>query len=87
MNRFFRADSGYSNNAVFKALAAATVKYTIVLKDNIGRYVRKLNCDHLVWGKTKIEFFGSNECEVSMGLYPIKRFGKFPSSFLKKKKR
>ena len=56
MERWFRADSGYSTNDVFAALHTAEAKYTIVLKDNIGRHVRNINRDHLDWQKTEIEF-------------------------------
>jgi len=86
MNRYFRADSGYSNRAVFSSLIAAEAKFTIVLKDNIGKHVRSLNIDHLSWKKTNLIFFGSNECEVSMGLYPIKDLGSLRVVFLRRKK-
>lgn len=86
MERWFRADSGYSKNTVFAALQAAEVKYTIVLKDNIGRYVRGKNRDHLNWEETDIEFFGSNECEIAMGLYPIKSLGNLRVVFIRRKK-
>jgi hypothetical protein len=86
MERWFRADSAYGTIAVFEALKAAKVKYTIVLKDNIGKYVRKKNLDHLCWEKTEIEFFGSNECEIAMGLYPIKSLGNLRVVFIRRKK-
>jgi hypothetical protein len=86
MERWFRADSGYSKNIVFEALQAASVKYTIVLKDNIGRYVRNKNRDHLEWKKSEIEFFGSDKCEISMGLYPIKKLGNLRVVFIRRKK-
>ncbi len=86
MERWFRADSGYSSNVIFGALKTAEVKYTIVLKDNIGRYVRNKNRDHLNWKKTEIEFFGSNKCEISMGLYPLKSLGNLRVVFIRRKK-
>jgi len=91
MERWFRADSGYGKNAVFQALQVANVKYTIVLKNNIARYVRNKNRDHLDWKKTNIEFFRSstslsNECEISMGLYPIKSLGNLRVVFIRRKK-
>jgi len=86
MERWFRADSGYSKNVVFAALKAAGAKYTIVLKDNIGRYVRNKNRNHLEWKKTELEFFGSSDCEISMGLYPLKSMGNLRVVFIRKKK-
>ncbi len=86
MEKYFRADSGYGKYAVFAALKAAEVKYTIVLKENIGRYVRKKNKDHLVWTKTSIEFFNSNKCEIAMGLYPLQNLGNLRVVFIRKKK-
>jgi hypothetical protein len=86
MEKYFRADSGYGKQAVFAALKAAGVKYTIVLKENIGRYVRKKNRDHLVWTKTTIEFFNSNRCEMAMGVYPLQNLGNLRVVFIRKKK-
>lgn len=87
MNRYFRADSAYSKHVVFKALEAANAKFTIVLKDNIGRYVRKKNKNLLSWRKTNLYFFDSSECEVAMGLYPIKQFGTFRVVFIRAPKK
>ena len=86
MEKYFRADSGYGKQAVFAALKAAGGKYTIVLKENIGRYVRKKNRDHLVWTKTTIEFFNSNRCEMAMGVYPLQNLGNLRVVFIRKKK-
>lgn len=86
MDRYFRADSGYGKNAVFAALKAAQVKYAIVLKENIGRYVRRKNRDHLVWRKTDIQFFNSNECQMAMGIYPLQNLGNLRVVFIRKRK-
>lgn len=72
MQRWFRADSAYGKTAVYEALRAKGVKFTIVLRDNLGRYVRKRNPE-LLWRKTKLKFFNSDNCEVAMGLYPLNR--------------
>ena len=86
MEKYFRADSGYGKHAIFSALKAAGAKYTIVLKENIGRYVRKKNKDHLIWTKTSIEFFNSNKCEMAMGIYPLQNLGNLRVVFIRKKK-
>lgn len=86
MEKYFRADSGCGKNEVFKALGIKKVKFTIVLKENIGRYVRKKNKDHLVWENTSIEFFNSNRCEMAMGLYPLQNLGNLRVVFIRKKK-
>lgn len=72
LEKWFRADSAYGKNAVYEALKSKGVRFTIVLKENIGRYVRGKNQDHLCWKKTKLEFFKSKNCEIAMGLYPVK---------------
>jgi len=86
MERYFRADSGYGKYAVYAALKAARVKYAIVLKENIGKYVRRKNRDHLVWTKTQIEFFNSDKCEMAMGLYPLENLGSLRVVFIRTKK-
>jgi hypothetical protein len=86
MEKYFRADSAYGKNVVFMALKAAGVKYAIVLKENIGRYVRNKNRDHLIWKETKLEFFNSNECEMTMGLYPLKNLGNLRVVFIRRRK-
>jgi len=83
MSRWFRADSAYSKHAMFKALEVKNVNFAIALKDNIGSYVRKKNKNLLTWKKTKLRFFDSNECEVAMGLYPIKGLGNFRVVFIR----
>ena len=84
MERYFRADSAYGKNAVFSALKAAGVKYTIVLKENVGKYVRRKNT--LMWRKTDLIFFGSNQCQISMGFYPLENLGNLRVIFIRKRK-
>jgi hypothetical protein len=86
MERYFRADSAYGKHEVYAALEAAKVKYTIVLKENIGRYVRKENKGHLDWVKTQIIFFDSSECETAMGLYHLENLGTRRVVFIRAKK-
>jgi len=86
MDRFFRADSAYGSHAVFRALRAAESKFTIILKENIGKYVRKKNRNLLNWKKTELEFFNSKDCEMSMGLYPVKGLGSLRVVFIRLRK-
>lgn len=83
MDRYFRADSAYSKHAVLKALEVVQVKFAIVLRENIGRYVRSKNS--LIWEKTEMSFFGSDECEVAQGDYPVKSLGSFRVVFVRKR--
>ncbi len=83
MDRWFRADSAYSKHVMLKALEINKVSFAIALKDNIGSYVRKKNKNIITWKKTKLRFFDSDECEVSMGLYPIKSLGSFRVVFIR----
>lgn len=86
MNRFFRADSGYSNQKIYSALRAAEAKFTIVLKENVGKYVRKKNRAHIKWKKTDLYFFGSKDCEVASGVYPVQGCGNLRVVFIRRKK-
>ncbi|MBT6472223.1 MAG: transposase [Candidatus Marinimicrobia bacterium] len=63
------------------------VSYAIALKDNIGAYVRRKNKNLITWKKTKLQFFDSNECEVAMGLYPIKNLGNLRVVFIRAPKK
>lgn len=83
LDRWFRADSAYSNFKVFEALKAAEINFAIALKENIGSYVRKKNKHLLTWKKTKLRFFESNKCEVAMGIYPIKKLGNLRVVFIR----
>lgn len=82
---WFRADSAYGNRQVFSALKAKGVKFAIVLKENIGRYVRQKNKHSLVWRKTNLEFFNSKNCEVATGVYPLKSQGTLRVVFIRTK--
>lgn len=83
MNRWFRADSAYSKFTMLQALHLKNVNFAIALKGNIGRYVRKKNKNLLTWKKSKLRFFDSNECEMAMGLYPIKKLGTLRVVFIR----
>ena len=74
MKRYFRADSAYGRVSVYNELINANVNFAIVLRENLGRHVRKmlLNQHSMKWLKTRTIFFDSNECETACGLYPIK---------------
>lgn len=74
LNRYFRADSAYGRVTVYNELINANVKFAIVLRENLGKHVRKMlmNKNSMKWVKTEINFFDSNECETACGLYPIK---------------
>jgi hypothetical protein len=74
MRRYFRADSAYGRKSLYDELINANVNFAIVLRENIGRFVRKMsmNKHSMKWYKTGINFFDSDQCEVSSGLYPIK---------------
>jgi hypothetical protein len=83
LERWFRADSAYGSFKIFEALQVKNVKFAIVLRENLARYVRKKNANLLNWKKTKLRFFNSSECEVAMGHYPIKQLGELRVVFLR----
>ncbi len=86
LERWFRADSAYGKQEVYKALQAKGAKFAIVLRDNISRYVRKKNRNMLNWEKTELEFFKSKECEIAMSHYPIKSLGEMRVVFIRARK-
>lgn len=86
LEKWFRADSAYGKQAVYEALQAKQVKFAIVLRENIARYVRKKNLDLLNWKKTSLMFFNSNNCEMAMGHYPLKNLGNLRVVFIRTKK-
>ena len=83
LERWFRADSAYGKNKVYEALQAAQVKFTIVLRENVARYVRKKTRESLDWKETDIHFFGSDNCQIAMSIYPVKNLRVV---FIRKKK-
>ncbi len=87
LNRYFRADSAYGKHVVYEALEMADAKFAIVLRSNIGKYVRDKNKNLLTWKKSNLYFFDSKDCEVAMGLYPIKRLGNFRVVFIRAPKK
>lgn len=74
MSRYFRADSAYGRVTVYNELINANAKFAIVLRENLAKHVRKmlLNKNSMKWVKTEVNFFDSDECETSCGLYPMK---------------
>ena len=74
MKRYFRADSAYGRASVYNELLNANVNFAIVLRENLGKHVRKmlLNQHSMKWVKTEINFFDSSECQTACGIYPIK---------------
>jgi hypothetical protein len=87
LERWYRADSAYGTWKVFSSLMIKQVKFTIVLKENIGKYVRKKNQSTLEWRKTKTIFFDSEKCEVATGVYPLKRLGSLRVVFIRAPKK
>lgn len=87
LERWFRADSAYGAHKVYEALQVKGVKFAIVLRENIGRYVRAKNQNLLEWRRSKTRFFDSDECEVAMGLYPVKQLGQLRVVFIRAPRR
>lgn len=86
LERWFRADSAYGKQENYRALQAKGVKFTIVLRENVGAYVRRRNRSLLAWKKTKLEFFKSKDCEVAMSHYPVKSLGELRVVFIRTKR-
>lgn len=87
VNRYFRADSAYAKNIVYEALKAAKTKFTIVLNESVAKTLRDKNKNFLKWKKSNLYFFGSDDCEVAMGLYPIQDVGNFRVVFMRAPKK
>ncbi|MBT4792582.1 MAG: IS1380 family transposase [Halobacteriovoraceae bacterium] len=86
LEKWFRADSAYGKQEVYRALQAKDVKFAIVLRDNISSYVRRKSRNLLNWKKTEMEFFKSKDCEIAMGHYPVKQLGELRVVFIRAKK-
>jgi len=70
--RYFRADSAYSNLAVYNALLSRGIHFAICLKENVWAPLVDNYEFKMGWKKTSIRFFDSNRCQVASCLYPIK---------------
>ena len=70
--KYFRADSAYGNLGVYNTLLNHKVKFAIALKENVYGSILEKNKNHQKWKKSKLEFFGSKDTEVSNAVYPVK---------------
>lgn len=70
--KYFRADSAYSNLVIYNSLLNNKVSFTICLRENVWKPVLKKYGSKINWKKTEINFFKSNKCEVGSCLYPLK---------------
>ena len=69
---YYRADSAYGNKAVYNCLLTNKVSFTICLKENVWKPLLQKYQGKITWRKTKTKFFGSNKCEITSCLYPLK---------------
>jgi hypothetical protein len=56
LERWFRADSAYAKRVNYEALQNKNVNFAIVLRENIAKYVRRKNLDHLKVSRHKPTF-------------------------------
>jgi hypothetical protein len=70
--RYFRADSAYGNLGVYNTLLNHKVRFAIALKENVYRSILEKNKNVQNWKRSKLEFFGRQESEVSNAIYPVK---------------
>jgi len=69
---YFRADSAYSNLAIYNTLLTHNVKFAICMKENSwGKLVDEYEFS-MKWKKTKIQFFESTKCQIASCLAPVK---------------
>lgn len=71
-DKYFRADSAYGNLGVYNTLLNHKVKFAIALKENIYSNILEKNKNLQKWKRSKLEFFGSKDTEVSNAVYPVK---------------
>lgn len=71
-DKYFRADSAYGNLGVYNTLLNHKVKFAIALKENVYIGILDKNKNLQNWRRSKLEFFGSQESEVSNAVYPVK---------------
>ena len=71
----FRADSAYSSMEIYNTCLNQKCNFEIALKENVWSSVLTKNRNHLRWKKTSLQFFESDSCEISSGLYTLKGLG------------
>jgi hypothetical protein len=70
--KYFRADSAYSNLAIYNSLLNNKVSFAICLKENVWRPLLNKYGAKISWKKTNLSFFKSNKCHIGTCLYPLK---------------
>lgn len=71
VKKFFRADSAFAKLDVYNALLNADVKFAIALKENIYRSLLIKYGHNIKWKKYRMDFFGSDWCQMGSCLYPL----------------
>lgn len=86
LEKWFRADSAYAKYSVLEALQVKKIKFTIVMRENWAKSIRRIHRNLLEWKKTDLEFFGSRDCEVAQVTCPFRHLGDLRVVFVRKKK-
>jgi hypothetical protein len=68
---WFRADSAFGNVNIYNALLNKNAKFAIALKENVYRPLLEKYENQFKWKKTKLEFYGSKQCQRGFCLYPV----------------
>lgn len=72
INKYFRADSAYSNLHIYNILLNHHCHFALCLKENVWSPLLEKYGSKIVWRKSRLRFFDSDKCEVGSCLYPIK---------------
>ena len=72
IKKLFRSDSAYSSSEIYTTCLNQNCNLVICLEENVWSSVLTKNRRHLKWQKTRLQFFDSDNCEISSCLYPLK---------------
>ena len=69
LKRFFRGDSAFAKNEVFKALDAKEVSFAIAMRENVyNSFIWRIN----TWKRSKLKFHDNRDTEIGHGFYTPK---------------
>jgi len=72
IKKYFVADSAYSTMEIYNSLINHKCSFVINLKSTSWKPLLTRNKKRMKWSSTKLQFFDSNECQISSAIYPLK---------------
>lgn len=72
MKKYLRADSAYCNLEVMNSVINQNGKFALAMRENVYKPILRSNKNTMKWKKTKLNFFESDQCEISNAVYAKK---------------